>query len=74
MKIIVLATYLVLGLAGIAGTAMAGMGPTPNSGDDIPEGSEFVPYVRPNGECNGTNGDCLGNHYCGQKSNKGNCT
>ena len=47
-KTIVLIACIVVGLVGIAGNAMAdGMGPAPNSGDEIPDGSGFE---SPNGE------------------------
>ena len=64
-KTIVIATCLVIGLAGIAGTAMAaGMGPAPNSGDCIPDGSGFE-------TTNGPNGNCLGNGHCSPAPNAG---
>ena len=41
-KTIVIITFLVMGIIGIAGYAMAdGNGPAPNSGDCIPDGSGF---------------------------------
>ncbi len=40
MKTIITATFLVIGIFVIVGNAMAaGMGPAPNSGDGIPDGS-----------------------------------
>ena len=51
MKTMVIVACLVIGLVGIAGYAMAtGMGPAPNSGDEIPDGSGFD---SPNGLGNG---------------------
>ena len=48
MKKIVIATCLVIAIIGIAGNAMAGDGPAPNSGDGVSDGSGFEP--EPNGE------------------------
>ena len=73
-KTIVLATCLILGIASIAGTAMAGMGPAPNSGDGDPDGSGFNAPLGPKGECTEPNGEYSGHHYCGQNPNKGDCT
>lgn len=50
-KTIVLIACIVVGTVGIAGSVMAdGMGPAPNAGDCIPDGSGFE---SPNGEQNG---------------------
>jgi len=50
-KIIVIMACLVIVIVGIVGNAMAdGMGPAPNSGDGIPDGSGFDPPIGPNGE------------------------
>ncbi len=47
-KTLVIVACVVIGLVGIAGSAMAdGMGPAPNSGDCIPDGSGFE---SPNGQ------------------------
>jgi len=51
MKRIVILACLIIGIIGIAGNAMAdGMGPAPNSGDGIPDGSGFDSPNGPNGE------------------------
>ena len=51
MKKIVIVMCLVIGIIGIAANAMAdGMGPAPNSGDGISDGSGFDSPNGPNGE------------------------
>jgi len=56
-KTIVLATCLVIGIVGFAGGAMAtGMGPAPNAGDGIPDGSGFDSPNGPNGTGDSGNG------------------
>ena len=56
MKKIIIIMFLVVGIIGITGTAIAdGMGPAPNSGDGIPDGSGFDAPNGPNGE--GVSGD-----------------
>lgn len=50
-KTLVIVACVVIGLVGITGSAMAaGIGPAPNSGDGIPDGSGFE---TPNGQGNG---------------------
>jgi hypothetical protein len=50
-KTVVIAACLLIGIAGIAGTAMAvGMGPAPNAGDCIPDGSGFDAPNGPNSD------------------------
>ena len=50
MKKIAILTCLVIGIIGLAGNAMAdGMGPAPNAGDGIPDGSGFDSPNGPNG-------------------------
>ena len=50
MKKIVILTCLVIGIIGLAGNVMAdGMGPAPNAGDGIPDGSGFDSPNGPNG-------------------------
>lgn len=67
-KTLVIATCLVIGIAGIAGTAMAaGMGPAPYSGDCIQDGSGFDSPNGPNG-----NSD-LGNGHHGPAPYAGDC-
>jgi len=68
MKTIITATFFVIGIVGIVGNAMAaGMGPAPNSGDCIPDGSGFESTNGPNGLVDSCNG------HCGSVSNSGDC-
>jgi hypothetical protein len=56
MKKIAILTCLVIGIIVLAGNAMAdGMGPPPNAGDGIPDGSGFDSPSGPNGT--GVQGD-----------------
>jgi len=54
-KTMIVAVCVIVGLVGIAGTAIASnsMGPAPNSGDGDPDGSGFDVRPGPNGELNG---------------------
>ena len=64
-KTIGIATCFVIGIVGFAGSAMAtGMGPAPNAGDGVPDGSGFD-------SPNGPNGNCSGNGHCSPAPNSG---
>jgi len=56
-KTIVIAICLVIGIVGFTGSAMAtGMGPAPNAGDCVPDGSGFDSPNGPNGNSDSGNG------------------
>ncbi len=56
-KTLVIITCLVIGIVGFAGSAMAtGMGPAPNAGDGVPDGSGFDSPNGPNGTGDSGNG------------------
>ncbi|MBN1861444.1 MAG: hypothetical protein JW840_08295 [Candidatus Thermoplasmatota archaeon] len=53
----IIITCIVIGLVGIAGTAMAtSMGPAPNAGDGVPDGSGFDSPIGPNASPDSGNG------------------